>query len=216
MGKSKDDEDIDEVDTDKTSPQLAITKVRKRIFDDEVNAKDEEKDNEEDSDRGGSWMNEKRRKDNKIAVLKRKIKTLEMMLKEMQSTSRMSGQDKTGWTGEELIFVKDINDFCRDRLYPKEKFLRKNWQEYLPNDRGSLYSVCMKHLSIPEGSNPREIWGRVIVPSIRDKFQSMKCNMNNKIKSIYLSMRFLFKFAKTLLIVACTNSNCCDDLYLNR
>ena len=68
-------------------------------------------------------------------------------------------------------FVKDINDFCRDRLYLKEKFLRKNWQEYLPNDRGSLYSVCMKHLSIPERSNPREIWGRVIVPSIRDKFQ---------------------------------------------
>jgi hypothetical protein len=36
--------------------------------------------------------------------------------------------------------------------------------------RGGLYSVCKKHLSIPEGSNPREIWGRVIVPSIRDKF----------------------------------------------
>jgi hypothetical protein len=116
VGRSKHDEDIDEVDTDKTSSQLAITKVRKRIFDDEVNDNDEEKYNKEDSDRGGSWMNEKRRKDNKIAALKRKIKTLEMTLKEMQSTLRMSGQDKTGWTGEELIFVKDINDFCRDRL----------------------------------------------------------------------------------------------------
>ncbi len=36
-------------------------------------------------------MNEKRRKSNEIAVLKRKIKTLEMTLKEMQSTVRMSG-----------------------------------------------------------------------------------------------------------------------------
>ena len=54
MGRSKDDEDIDEVDTDKTSPQLAITKVRKRIFDNEVNDNDEEKYNEEDRDRGGS------------------------------------------------------------------------------------------------------------------------------------------------------------------
>ncbi len=130
MGKSKDDEDIDEVDTDKTSPQLAITKVRKRIFEDEVNDNDEEKDNEEDSNRGGSQMIEKRRKDNEIAMLKRKIKTLEMTLKEMQSTSMMTGRDKTGWTGEELIFVKDITDFCRDRLDPKEKFLWKNWQEY--------------------------------------------------------------------------------------
>ena len=75
--------------------------------------------------------------------------------------------------------------------------------------------MCMKHLLIPEGSDPKEIWGRVIVPSIRDKYQSMKCNMNNKIKSIYLSMRFLLAFAHTLLIVvACTNRVCCGDLYL--
>jgi hypothetical protein len=32
--------------------------------------------------------------------------------------------------------------------------------------------VCMKHLSIPEGSDKRDIWDRVIVPSIRDKYQS--------------------------------------------
>ncbi len=82
MGRSKDDEDIDEVDTDKTSPQ-PIMKVQKRIFEDEVNDNDEEKDNEEDSDCGGSWMIEKRKKDNEIAALKRKIKTLEMMLKDM-------------------------------------------------------------------------------------------------------------------------------------
>ncbi len=143
-------------------------------------------------------MIEKRKKDNEIAALKRKIKTLEMRLKDMQSTFRMTGREKTGWTGEELIFVKEINDFCRDRLYPTEKFLWKNWQEYLPNDRGSLYSVRMKHLSIPKGSNPRGVWGRVSIPSIRDKYQSMKCNMNNKIKSIYLSMRFLFLFAKNI------------------
>ena len=43
VGRSKDDEDIDEVDIDKTSPQLAITKVQKRIFDDEVNDKDDKK-----------------------------------------------------------------------------------------------------------------------------------------------------------------------------
>ena len=72
MGRSKDDEDIDEVDTDKTSPELAITKVQKRIFDNEVNDNDEEKYNEEDSNRGGSWMNEMRKKDNQIAALKRR------------------------------------------------------------------------------------------------------------------------------------------------
>jgi len=75
----------------------------------------------------------------------------------------------------------------------------------------------MKHLLIPEGSDPKEIWGRVIVPSIRDKYQSMKCNMNNEIKSIYLSMRFFLDFAHTLLIVAaCTTRVWCDYLYVYR
>ena len=109
------------------------------------------------------------------------------------------GNDKMGWTGDELNFVKDINDFCRDRLYPREKFLRKNWQDYLPNDRRSLYAVCMKHLLIPKGLDPREICERAIIPSIRDKYQSMKCNMNSRIKSIYMSMRCLLAFLRTLL-----------------
>jgi hypothetical protein len=78
-----------------------------------------------------------RKKENEIAKLKRKNKSLEILLNEMQKTSTTPSQSKTGWTGEEINFVKDIND----RLYPKEKFLRKNWQEYLPNDRRSLYSV---------------------------------------------------------------------------
>ena len=155
---------------------------------------DEDKIIDEDSDQEKSWMKEKRKKDNEITALKRKIRALESTLNEMKRTSKGSGSDKTGWTGDELNFVKDINDFCRDRLYPREKFLRKNWQDFLPNDRRSLYAVCMKHLSIPEGSDPMEIWERVIIPSIRDKYQSMKCNMNNIIKSIYMSMRCLLVF----------------------
>ncbi len=169
--KTNDDEDIDDVDAEKGTPELPITKLRKSIFNDEDDDDDEEdKDDYDDGDCGTSWMNESRKKDYEIAMLKRKINALESTIKNMQSTSMVTGRDKAGWTGDELMFVKDINDFCRERLYPKEKFLRKNWVEYLPNDRRSLYSVCMKHLSIPKGSNPKEIWGRVIVPSIRDKY----------------------------------------------
>ncbi len=88
-------------------------------------------DNDEGKDDyGASWMNERRKKDDVIAMLKRKINALESTIKDMDSTSTVTGRDKGGWTGDELIFVKDINDFCRERLYPKEKFLRKNWQEY--------------------------------------------------------------------------------------
>jgi len=125
--KTNDDDDIDDNNTKKSSPGLAITTIRKRTFNDEIKDNDEGKDDDEDSDWGASWINEKRKKDNEIPMLKRKIKTLETMLKDMRSTSRVTGRDKVGWTGDKLIFVKDINDFCGERLYPKEKFLWKNW-----------------------------------------------------------------------------------------
>jgi len=63
----------------------------------------------------------------------------------------------------------------------------------------------MKHLSIPEGSDKREIWDRVIVPLIREKYQGMRCNMNNKIKSIYMSMRYFKEIAKASIITSRTN-----------
>ena len=213
-----DDVDEDDVENETNSPEMEVSNIRRRIWERENDRNDiddidddsahgvsrhnenkRKRDDDEDYDeQGGSQINEMTKKDGEITKLKRTIKTLESKIKDMQRTSMGTpSRDKTGWKGEEFVFVKEVNDFCRDRLYPKEKFLRKNWKEYLPDDTRSLYSVSMKHLSIPEGSDKRDIWERVIVPSIRDKYQSMRCNMNNKIKSIYLSMRNLLVYANT-------------------
>ena len=108
-----------------------------------------------DSD-DGRTISENRNKDQLIATLTRKIKELERTVQDLSSVTRTENRDKTGWTGEEMNFVKDINDFCKEKLYPKEKFLRKNWQLYLPNDRTSLCWAVMKNLSIPERSEPMD------------------------------------------------------------
>jgi hypothetical protein len=197
--------------------------VRKRMFVDEglgkriVVNKNNEYDNEEEQEDGESeddTKSEIRRKNIVIAMMEKKIRGLEKTVEEMKSMTRTESRDKTRWTGEELTFVKDINDFCKEKIYPKEKFLRKNWQVYLQDNETSLSFVMMKNLSIPEGSDPRDIWNRVIVPSIRDKYQSMRCNMNNKIKEIYKSMRIVFD-VPTLLIVCCNilRKHCCCVLY---
>mgnify|MGYP006147401105 CR=1 FL=1 len=218
-GRTNDDENIDDIENKTSSQELAVTKIRKSIWasakyndgnydsDDDSeciesrnNNKKRKKDDDDDSKQGGLLTNEMRKKENEITKLKRTIKTLETTINNMQRTSRSTSRDKTGWSGEDLMFVKNVNDFCKDKLYPKMKFLQKNWQEYLPNDRRSLYTVCMKHLSIPEGSEKRDIWDRVIVPSIRDKYQGMRCNMNNKIKSIYMSMIYLLESAELIII----------------
>ena len=46
----------------------------------------------------------------------------------------------------------------------------------------------MRHLKIPKGANKDDIWERVIVPLVMRKYQNMKCNLNNDIKSVYMSM----------------------------
>ena len=58
----------------------------------------------------------------------------------------------------------------------------------MPDKKNSFYSLCMRHLRISEGADERDIWERVIVPLIMRKYQNMKCNLNNDINSIYMSM----------------------------
>jgi len=182
--------------------------VRQRMFVDEGSTRrivvnenkydDEEEQEDEDSDDGKMLLSDDRTKDRLIATLTRKIKDLEKRVHEMSSVKRNDNRNKSEWTGEEINFVKDINDFCKEELYPNEKFLRKNWQLYLPNDRNSLCWVVMRNLSFPERSDPMDIWNRVVVPSIREKYQSMRCNMTTRIKGIYLSMMICIRICPTL------------------
>ena len=41
---------------------------------------------------------------------------------------------------------------------------------------------------IPEGADKEDICERVIVPLVMRKYQHMKCNLNNDIKLLYMSM----------------------------
>ena len=100
---------------------------------------------------------------------------------------RHSHREELKWTGVETNFVETVNHFCRNFVFPKFKFLKDGWKKILPDKKNSLYSLCMHHLMIPEGADERDIWERVIVPSIMRKYQHMKCNLNNDIPSIYKS-----------------------------
>ncbi len=54
------------------------------------------------------------------------------------------------------------------------------------------FLLVTQNLNIPEGANDRDnIWDRVIDPSKWMKYINKKCNLNNEIKRIYMSMRYL-------------------------
>ena len=99
-----------------------------RLVVNETEYDDEDEEAHEDEESEDETQSEFRRKDHVIKRLTNKKKTLEKTVEEMRSMTRTVrvSHDKTGWTGEEMNFVKSINDFCKEKLYPKEKFLRKN------------------------------------------------------------------------------------------
>jgi hypothetical protein len=103
------------------------------------------------------------------------------------------------WSGEEINFADSVNTFVREFLFPRYKFLRGGWQKYEPDKRTSLSAMCLRKLSIPEGSDTEDIWERVIVPSIQMKYVNIKGNMNNDLKKIYISMSvILFDYSFVL------------------
>ena len=193
---ASDDEELDEVDDnddyhdeedgDKSdNEKKRKTQRRKGAFSD-----DESSESSVDDVRGKETLTEKLKKI--IAERDRTIEKLEMELARHRTAgTRMNNtqvREQLKWTGEEINFAETVHNFCKVFLFVRVKFMKDNWQCYLPKDKKSLYSVCMRHLKIPQGSEPRDIWERVIVPSIARKYQNMKCNLNNDIKAIYMSM----------------------------
>jgi hypothetical protein len=81
--------------------------------------------------------------------------------------------------GNELF--PNSSSLLQEFPFPRYKFLKDGWQDVLPERPTSLYLLCMQKMMIPERVDKRNIWERLIVPS-------MKYNLNNDIKLIYLSM----------------------------
>jgi hypothetical protein len=121
----------------------------------------------------------------------KKIRSLELEISKSKMAdwhNKRKVWEEYQWTGEETNFAEMVNHFCKNFLFLRYKFLKDGWQDVLPERLTSLYSLCMQKLKITEGADKRDIWERVIVPSIRIKYTNLKCNLNHNIKSIYLSM----------------------------
>ena len=134
-----------------------------------------------------------------IADKEKRIKKLELELARYKIAGAKLNNtqvwEELRWTGEETNFAETVNNFCKNFLFKRVQFLKDKWQSYLPERYNIVYSGCMRHLKIPEGSDERDIWERVIVPSVARKYQNMKCNLNNDIKLIHMSMKLDVLFA---------------------
>ena len=90
------------------------------------------------------------------------IRSLELEVAKTKMTSRMNKKkvrEELKWTGEETNFSETVSNFCRAFLFPRTKFLNDGWKDYLPDDRDSLYALCMRRLKI-QRDQIRKIFGR--------------------------------------------------------
>jgi hypothetical protein len=75
-----------------------------------------------------------------------RIRLLELELAKSRMTTRMNKtkvREELKWTGEETNFSDTVGNFCRIFLFPRTKFLKDGWADYLSDDRDSLYALCM-------------------------------------------------------------------------
>jgi hypothetical protein len=80
-----------------------------------VEMRDEDSDGEDEVD----LKRQLRMMDRTIKELNRKNESLELRL---DRETKMSRTNKSMLSGQEMNFVKDVNDFCKEKLFPSEKF----------------------------------------------------------------------------------------------
>ena len=106
----------------------------------------------------------------------------------------------------EANLAENVGYYCRAYLFPRYKLLKVKWDVFDPDQQNSLSNFVRKGFKIPEGADYRDMWDRVIVPSIRLKYTNMRGNINNDVRSAYKSEYlnlciYLLMITKNCLII---------------
>ena len=108
--------------------------------------------------------------------------------KALMSNSRGTKGDirkDNDWSCEEVKLLDRVSLFCRDYLFLRLKFLNDDWQKYDAENENSLSYLVGAKMKMNRMNRYEDLWERVFVPTIRLKYQTVCCNLNNVIKQIY-------------------------------
>ena len=73
----------------------------------------------------------------------KRLQTESNLMKNKSHTNKKTLQESMRWSGEEINFKDSINTFVQVFLFPRYKFLREGWQDYQPDKKNSLSSLCI-------------------------------------------------------------------------
>ena len=137
------------------------------------------------------WKMDRRELIDVVEMQNRMIKDLKLKLVNKQETGRRSlklVRMDHDWDAAETLFADIVSEYVKVYLFPWYKFLKPGWDEYQPDTEDSLSSLVERCLSDRQPkSDKKEMWERVTAVTIRLKYSTMKCNLNNVIKAAYKS-----------------------------
>ena len=104
-----------------------------------------------------------------------------------RETTKRKMRIQLEWNGEEANLSENVANYCRTYLFPRFKFLKDKWDVFDPEHPKSLSNFVKKQIKIPERADYRDIWERVICPSICLKYTNLMCNINSDVRNAYKS-----------------------------
>ena len=163
---------------------------QKRSKEDEEDYSDYDNDGEGEGKRGTSDLWDRFEELRELCAERgREIKKLKVELLLAKSNGRTTKKKMRSdyqWNGEDAILADKVSEWVKNYLFPRYKFLKKGWMEFSrKSDSLSEFAVRKMESSISSSSEYRDLWDRVIFPTIRNKYVTIRCNLTNEIRATY-------------------------------
>ncbi len=111
-------------------------------------------------------------------------------MKSQGLTMKQKMREDYQWDGDDAILVEKMSDWVKHYLFPRYKFLKKEWMDYSEKDNSLSSFVKKKNAaSIPMSLDYSDLWDRVICPTIVNKYITIRCNLVNDIRATYKSKK---------------------------
>lgn len=90
-----------------------------------------------------------------------------------------------------------IGKLTREWLFPRFKFLHKDWMNYTKSRKG-LPRMIFQRCPIPEGSTVLDMWNRLVAPTVSRHYSTMRCNVNKEVRNAFKGE---LRFVKSILLL---------------
>jgi hypothetical protein len=96
--------------------------------------------------------------------------------KQLRQTLRHNEADDT--------YAHAIGKLTREWLFPRFKFLHKDWMNYTKSRKGLPWMIFQR-CPIPEGSTVLDMWNRLVAPTVLRHYSTIRCNVNKEVRNAF-------------------------------